>query len=154
MSWSNHAQMYADWDLYIIHREIKMGITFVCNTEEGKLRYISKDSKAHFRQLPSWPNARVSPTTARYLQLLQEVFSGYAWYSFHNKTQIKNFRYIYISHNEGIIRTTQTDALIVKNIHIERFLFVFYCETYTKCIPRKVLSSMFHLPPSSTSIKL
>ena len=36
--------------------------------------------------------------------------------------------------------------------YIYRKFFVFYCETYTKYIQRKVLSIMFHLPPSSTSI--
>ena len=44
------------------------------------------------------------------------------------------------------------DALVVGNIFIESF-FVFYCETYTKYFPRKVFSTMFHLPPSSMSIK-
>ena len=30
------------------------------------------------------------------------------------------------------------DALIVRNKYMESFLFVFYCETYSKYIPRKV----------------
>ena len=44
------------------------------------------------------------------------------------------------------------DALVVRNIYIESF-FVFHCEMYTKYIPRNVLSTIFHLPLSSTSIK-
>ena len=44
------------------------------------------------------------------------------------------------------------DALVVRNMYIKSF-FVFYCETYTEYVPRKILSTMFRLPPSSTSIE-
>ena len=43
------------------------------------------------------------------------------------------------------------DALIVQNIYIESFLFVFYCETYNKYNPRKVYLQCFtfHHPRQS-----
>ena len=34
------------------------------------------------------------------------------------------------------------DALVVRNIYIEGF-FVFYCETYTKYIPKKTIINYF-----------
>ena len=35
------------------------------------------------------------------------------------------------------------NALIVQNLYIESYLFVFYCETYTKHIPRKSFLQCF-----------
>ena len=44
--------------------------------------------------------------------------------------------YKVVMYNTSLCRPD--DALIVRNIYIQIFLFVFYCETYSKHIPRKV----------------
>ena len=48
------------------------------------------------------------------------------------------------------------DALIVRNMYVVSFLFVFYCETYTKDIPRKVYLQCFtfHHHPRQSIIDL
>ena len=48
------------------------------------------------------------------------------------------------------------DALIVRDMYQKFFLFVFYCETYIKHIPRKVYLQCFtyHHHPRQTNIVL
>ena len=60
-----------------------------------------------------------------------KLFSGYVWYTFHYKTQIKNFRYIYFAQ----LRQHQDDTDLYDLI----FIVIKVCVVY-QAYPEKIVS--------------
>ena len=54
-----------------------------------------------------------------------KLFSGYTWYTFHNKTQIKNFQYIYISKVFYLYFIVKRIPSISREKFIIKFKYVF-----------------------------
>ena len=76
-------------------------------------------------------------------------FSGYSWYIFHNKTQIKNFRFIHFAQ----LTHHQDHTGLYDCIDCIIFFICVLLWNIDQAYPEKRLCTMFHLPPSSTSIK-
>ena len=64
---------------------------------------------------------------------------GYTRYKFHNKTQ-KNFQYVNIYFAQ-LRHQGNTDSIELNQFSCAKYIYrkMFYCETYTKYIPIKIL---------------
>ena len=77
-------------------------------------------------------------------------FQSIRWLLTKKEKRYKQLDIFRVSNRQNFSRDI-LGILFTKKKH--KMVFVFYCETYTNYIPRKVLSTMLQLPPSSTSIK-